>query len=339
MDCTRRRHLLRVGHSRRGSANGGACDGSAADQRAVVSVLHLFHGGSHEAQRVAARGACNSCLRQFARSCERYAMRDSHLIERNHAMQPLCLFADWIRTLDAKALAVASLFVCPAPATFAAEEAPPPPPPGFPPGLDWKFNFDASWGAFGFGNSLYTNPKPDDDSGNLSDNWFEGSIKVGISGEYKLANSSQIYGKLSGVGERTYGASPSLVGGDQSSFKEEDLYLGWRSGNMLSQFGENALDFVVGRTQYKLGHGLLLWDGSAEGGSRGGYWTNVRKAFEFAAIGRFKPGNHTIEAFYLRKDELPESNTDSKLWGVNYEYAFGEDTTVGATYMKWDANQ
>ena len=164
-------------------------------------------------------------------------------------------------------------------------------------------------------------------------------IKVGLSGEYKLADSSQIYGKVSAVGERTYGASPSLVGGDESSFKEEDLYIGWRSGDLLSQFGENALDFVVGRTQYKLGHGLLLWDGSAEGGSRGGYWTNARKAFEFAAIGRFKPGNHTIEAFYLRKDELPESNTDSKLWGLNYEYAFGEDTVLGATYMKWDANQ
>ena len=72
--------------------------------------------------------------------------------------------------------------------------------------------------------------------------------------------------------------------------------------------------------------------------ARGGYWTNARKAFEFAAIGRFKPGNHTLEAFYLDRDELPESDSDSKLWGVNYEYAFGEDTTLGATYMKWSAD-
>ena len=128
------------------------------------------------------------------------------------------------------------------------------------------------------------------------------------------------------------------MGDDHSSFDVEDLYIGWRSGNSLGDLGENVLDFTVGRTQYKLGHGLLLWDGSAEGGSRGGYWTNARKAFEFAAIGRFKPGNHTVEAFYLDKDELPESNSDSKLWGVNYEYAFGEDTTLGATYMKWSAN-
>jgi hypothetical protein len=102
--------------------------------------------------------------------------------------------------------------------------------------------------------------------------------------------------------------------------------------------GENALDFVVGRTQYRLGHGFLVWDGAAEGGSRGGYWTNARKSFEFAAIGRLKPGAHTIEAFYLDKDELEENDTGSRLWGSNYEYAAGEDTTIGVTYMKWSAD-
>ena len=116
------------------------------------------------------------------------------------------------------------------------------------------------------------------------------------------------------------------------------LYIGWRSGKSLGDLGENVLDFTVGRTQYKLGHGMVLYDGAADGGSRGGYWTGARKAFEFAAIGRFKPGNHTLEAFYLDKDDIPEADSDSKLWGVNYEYAIGEDTTLGATYMKWSAD-
>ena len=35
---------------------------------------------------------------------------------------------------------------------------------------------------------------------------------------------------------------------------------------------------------------------------------------------------------------MPEGGSDSELWGVNYEYAFGEDTTLGATYMEWTAN-
>ena len=133
---------------------------------------------------------------------------------------------------------------------------------------------------------------------------------------------------------RTYSAPPSLVGDDASSFGVEDLYLGWRSGKQLRISARTRSTLRVGRTQYKLGHGMLLWDGAADGGTRGGYWTGARKAFEFAAIGRFKPGNHTFEAFYLDKDEMPECDSDSKLWGLNYEYAFGEDTTLGATYMK-----
>ena len=62
------------------------------------------------------------------------------------------------------------------------------------------------------------------------------------------------------------------------------------------------------------------------------------QGFEFAAIGRFKPGAHTVEFFYLDKDELDESDSGSRLWGANYEYSVGEKTTLGATYMKWFAD-
>jgi hypothetical protein len=210
-------------------------------------------------------------------------------------------------------------------------------PPGLPAGLDWSFNFDATWGVFGFANSLYTNPKPEQPSGNLSDNWMEGSIKPALSAEYTMGSSAQIYAKASAVGARTYNAPPPLVGAEASSFDVEDLYIGWRSGTSLG-IGEDALEFTFGRAPYQLGHGMLLWDGASDGGSRGGYWTGARKAFELAAIGRFKPGSHTLEGFYLDKNDLPETDSDSKLWGVNYEYAIGEDTTLGATYMKWSAD-
>jgi Alginate export len=209
---------------------------------------------------------------------------------------------------------------------------------GLPSGVEWTFNFDASWGSFGFANSLYTDPKPEQPSGDLSDNWFEGAIKPALTATYTSSKSWQLYTKASGVGERTYGAAPSLVGEDASSYKMEDLHLGWRSGQALGG-GENVLEFRVGRAQYQLGHGMLLWDGAAEGGTRGGYWSNVRRAFGFAAISRFKPGPHTLEAFYLDKDDLPEADTGSRLWGANYELAIGEETTLGATYMRWYAHR
>jgi hypothetical protein len=238
-----------------------------------------------------------------------------------------------IMTSGMRVLLVLAILIVP----VAARGQDPPPaepeerPTGLPGQLEWTFNFDAGWGNFGFQNSLFTNPKEDVEE-NLSDQWFEGYVKPALSGSYNTSDHGEFYGKVSVVGERTYGSVPAAFGEDVSSFGPEDLYIGWRSGQAIDM-GENLLDFTVGRAQYRLGHGFLLYDGNAEGGSRGGYWTNARKAFEFAAVGRFKPGPHTAEVFYLDKDELPENDSGSRLWGVNYELAIGELTTLGATYM------
>jgi len=214
---------------------------------------------------------------------------------------------------------------------WSQESTPAPRSTGLPPQVSWTFNLDAAWGAFGFQNSLYQDNRPDVSS-NLDDNWFEGFVKPALSGSFALG-TSEIYGAVSAVGERTYGAAPSLVGEDASSFKEEDLYIGWRSGKSVGPT-ENLIDLTVGRTQYKIGHGFLVWDGVSEGGSRGGFWSNARKAWQFAAVGRLKPKNHTIEGFFLDRDELPEGDTESKIAGANYEFAAGEHSTFGVTYIR-----
>lgn len=200
----------------------------------------------------------------------------------------------------------------------------------------WTFNLDVGLGGFGFANSLYTNVRPDP-SGDLGDNWAESFAKPAVSASFGLGES-ELYGTISAVGERTFAAPPSLVGESASSFMVEDLSLGWRSGRSLGG-SENLLDLTVGRTPYTIGHGFLLWDGAGEGGSRGGFWSNARKAWEFAAVGRLKPGSHTLEVFYLDRDELPEADTGTALWGANYEWRPGETSTFGATYMRFDADR
>jgi len=207
---------------------------------------------------------------------------------------------------------------------------------GLPKRGQWVFNIDAALGAFGFANSLYTNVRPDA-SGDLSDNWLESSAKPALSASF-ATGSSEVYGKLSVVGERTFAAPPPRAGQEASSFQVEDLFVGWRSGKSL-EASENLLDFSVGRAPYTLGHGLLLWDGAGEGGSRGGYWSNARKAWQLAAVGRIKPRNHTLEAFYLDRDELPESDAGTRLFGANYELAVGDASTFGATYLKFHADR
>jgi hypothetical protein len=221
----------------------------------------------------------------------------------------------------------------PAPAAAAEEE---PRSTGLPGKGALTFNLEAGLGGFGFANSLYTNVRPDP-SGDLGDNWAESFVKPALSARFRVGRS-EVYGALSAVGERTFAAPPPLlVGESASSFKIEDLSLGWRSGKSVGT-SENLLDFTVGRTPYTLGHGFLLWDGAGEGGSRGGYWSNARKAWQFAAVGRLKPGNHTFEVFYLDRDDLPESETGTRLWGANYEFSISDTSTFGATYLKFKAD-
>ena len=245
-------------------------------------------------------------------------------------MAPLVLCAWTAAAQDAQPSPEPSPSPTPAPAPAEEERTT-----GLPKKGTWTFNLDAGLGGFGFAHSLYTNVRPDP-SGNLGDNWAESFIKPALSADFGLG-TSVLYSKVSAVGERTFAGPPaSLVGEASSSFKVEDLYIGWRSGKALGS-SENLLDFTVGRTQYKIGHGFLLWDGGGEGGSRGGFWSNARKAWEFAAVGRLKPKNNTLEVFYLDRDDVPENDTGTRLWGANYELALGDKTTLGATYMRFYA--
>jgi hypothetical protein len=207
---------------------------------------------------------------------------------------------------------------------------------GLPGNGEWTFNLDAGLGAFGFNNSLYATAH-EDPSGNLSDNWAESYIKPALSVNFPMNGGSVLYGKASVVGERTFSAPPTIVGDAAQSFQIEDAYVGWKSGKSIGST-EDAIDFTVGRAPYKIGHGFLLSDGGGEGGSRGGYWTNARKAWELAGIGRFKFGKNTLEAFYLDRDDLPENDVDNKVWGANYELALNDANVIGVTYLKTSAD-
>ena len=93
-------------------------------------------------------------------------------------------------------------------------DAPPARTTGLPSNINWTLNFDAGWGSFGFANSLFNNPKEPGVEENLSDQWFEGYIKPALSATYTLASTAVIYGKVSAVGERTYGSIPEAFGRD-----------------------------------------------------------------------------------------------------------------------------
>src|SRR5688500_9405163 len=46
----------------------------------------------------------------------------------------------------------------------------------------------------------------------------------------------------------------------------------------------------------------------------------------------------TIQTFCVNRDELPENDTGTELWGANYELALSESTTLGLSYIKASAD-
>ena len=87
-------------------------------------------------------------------------------------------------------------------------------------------------GAFGFADSLYTDPKPEQPSGDLSDNWFEGSIKPALSAEY---TTGELRAGLRQVERRRRAHLRRRANAWSATTRPHSmwrtLYIGWRSGN------------------------------------------------------------------------------------------------------------
>ena len=61
---------------------------------------------------------------------------------------------------------------------------------------------------------------------------------------------------------------------------------------------------------------------------------------QFGSFRVGQQGAHAIEAFYLDRDERPESDSETNITGINYEWSpESPDMTLGLSYMTLDANE
>lgn len=158
--------------------------------------------------------------------------------------------------------------------------------------------------------------------------WVEGYIKPGISFEYQLDAGAVVYGKLSAVSSYTWGTD-AFDTGDNGATTLEEAYLAIRGdlGTGLS------LDLSLGPRELTLGTGMLIANGATSGFERGALKLGPRKAWEMAAIGRLSYGNVTGTAFYLDPNELPSTNGNNELAGVDLRYDDPRGGYLGMTYV------
>ena len=132
--------------------------------------------------------------------------------------------------------------------------------------------------------------------------WGEAWAKPAISFEYLLddaptylSKSSSIYGTFSVIGTGTFGYGDAVAGTSTTSFRPtylwpEDMFIGWKSGGLFPELGDDAIDISVGNQPLTIGDGLLINGATTNAFQRAAYYTSPRAAFQKTVVLKLDPG-------------------------------------------------
>lgn len=181
------------------------------------------------------------------------------------------------------------------------------------------------------------------DTSSGSKAWQEGYVKFGLSGSQTFKNKSSVYGAISALSSGTWGDgdAAAFTNGTERRTAIEDAYIGWRSGELFTLFGNNGIDISAGRQEVTVGDGFLIKGdalnfGDADLGDnydRGGaYYLAARKAFDNTAVLRVG-GDQGLrgDLMWLKSDNRAQAETELAVATGEYVHALG---TIGTTYIK-----
>jgi hypothetical protein len=169
------------------------------------------------------------------------------------------------------------------------------------------------------------------------DQWADFGVEPMLSLETRVGRGS-LFAALSGVYASTVGddAAGSTVGFDDTdSLTLEQAHVGWRVDDILAGVDGEALSIAVGRLDYSIGTGLLVDDGGADGGERGGWYLGMRKAFAQSFLASLDSETWLVEIFSLH-NQPREGDIRGEARGANVEYRFDERAALGTSYLRVD---
>ncbi|OAN45587.1 hypothetical protein A6A04_06735 [Paramagnetospirillum marisnigri] len=199
-------------------------------------------------------------------------------------------------------------------------------------------------GAFTGGIAAFSSPGAQFGAGSWSNNgaaapgkrisghpaWTEWFIHPELKAAYDTGTHGTFYGDVSAQVTATGGdGDASLVSttyGRPILLELENLYGGWKSGNLVPFLDENGLDISGGRQSFRVADGFLISNGVNNQGKRGMYWTQSRTAFEQTGILKAASGPVRGDIFYLQNvsansklDPGLVDNAKTRLIGGNLE--------------------
>tara|TARA_R110002167_G_scaffold1696_1_gene8163 strand:+ start:2193 stop:3566 length:1374 start_codon:yes stop_codon:yes gene_type:complete len=197
-------------------------------------------------------------------------------------------------------------------------------------GAQLNFDFEAIVGSFHSQESYAQLNATEEGS-----DWQEGYAKYGLSGSKTYGEGqASLFGAANLISTATWGDGDAagFTTGDEAQTDIEDLYVGWRSGKLLSALGENGFEISLGSQNVTIGDGFLIngdalsfgkgFDaipGAPEFDRGGAYWLAGKKAFDKTLVIRL--GGQTglrSDIFWLESDNPVQGMME--LGGINLEY-------------------
>lgn len=174
---------------------------------------------------------------------------------------------------------------------------------------------------------------------NNTNTWWEGTIEPSIKGHLTFFET-QLYGQFSYLYGITVGHDTSgLMAGLDTPNKGmiEQGYIGWRSGNLISE-QENLIDISLGRQDYRLGSGFLIYDGANDGGANAAWWIGARQSFDDTAVIRINWAPVKFDFFHLNTRPRNKNNKLG-LNGINLEYHYNNLEMLAFSYITVSESQ
>lgn len=203
-------------------------------------------------------------------------------------------------------------------------------------------NVEAGLGIFHSGNTYNTVSRSKDESVT----WHESYLMLDLEAAQQT-NVGTFYGGVGTVLSTTGGDGDAagFTTGSEGKITLENLFAGWKSGDLIPALGNDGLEVSFGRQQFVVGDGFIINSDALSFGkglepyveNRGGsYYMAPRRSFDNTVI--LSIGSEMglkAQAFYL--DSGNEGQDEIDMTGVNLEY--NQDWgTVGLLAVKNDSD-
>ncbi len=170
-----------------------------------------------------------------------------------------------------------------------------------------------------------------------SKQFYEQSNEEGLNSILNLGDYGLAFARVSGIFLATGGGLNPLGTNyrqtQMDGYSIEDAYLKWSSGNLFPGLGEDAVQVIGGRYTYRIGDGLLFYNGTKGSVDKITPWLTPHHAFAQSGIFRLKSHDVLVEGFYLSPNDSPKTHT--RLAGVNLEYQLTDTLRTGFTYANF----